>query len=221
MESPVDRVSVTNSDSDLNKTDDSQWFILFNNSPYYDLNGTELHVCNFNVESMSTLFSDEFKISFSIIQNVKEFIREAMSKWCNMHTSADAEFILRDSNGIKIKKYSLSEVMPTNISSGCALHNSLLIEASFTAVIHKSDNDNSANHCSDCSKLLDNYYTDCIENAKVVIDLLDKVSEIKCMIDEYDNLCEDTFMDALSNYEAFLQEECTEMLRSLIRDNDT
>lgn len=220
MESSVDRVSIAVTNSDSESTDNNQWFILFNNSPYWDLNGVSLHVCNFNIESMSTLFSDEFKISFSIIQNVKEFIRDAMNKWCNssMHTSADAELILRDSNDIEVKKYSLSEVTPINVSSGCPLHNSSLIEVSFTAVIHKSDNDNIISHCNDCNKLLN---TDCIENAKVVVNLLDKVSEIKCIIDENDSLWYDSFMDALSNYEAFLQEECTEMLRSFIRDNDT
>lgn len=220
MESSADRVKVT--DSEFSKIDDNQWFIVFNSFPHCDINGVSLHVCNFNIDSMSMLFSDKLKISFSVIDNVEDVIRDAMKKWCTgidykmVQTPINTELVLRDSNGLPIstlKKYSLSEVMPTNISFGCAFRNKSLIEVSFTAVIHNSDN---SNRCEDCNKQLN---VDCIEDAKVVVNLLDKVSEIKRVIYEHDSLWEGTFMDALNNYEAFLQKECTEMLRSIIKDN--
>ena len=224
MESSADRVkvTVTNSDSEFSKIDDNQWFIVFNSFPNCNLNGVELRVCNFSIEPMSMLFSDKLKISFSIIDNVEDAIRDAMKKWCNgidyksTQAPIKAELVLRDSNGLPIstlKKYSLSEVMPTSISFGCAFLNKSLIEVGFTAVIHNSNN---SNCCEDCSKPLN---VDCIEDAKVVVSLLDKVSEIKRVIDEHDSLWEGTFMDALNNYEAFLQKECTEMLRSIIKDS--
>lgn len=221
MESSADRVKVT--DSEFNKIDDNQWFIVFNSFPRCDLNGVSLHVCNFNIDSMSMLFSDKLKITFSVIDNVEDVIRDAMKKWCtgidykSVQTPINAELVLRDSNGLPIstiKKYSLSEIMPTNISFGCAFRNKSLIEVGFTAVIHNSDN---SNRCEDCSKQLN---VDCIENAKVVVSLLDKVSEIKRVIYEHDSsLWEETFMDALNDYETFLQKECTEMLRSIIKDS--
>lgn len=220
MESSADRVKVT--DSEFSKMDDNQWFIVFNSFPHCNLNCVELRVCNFSIEPMSMLFSDKLKISFSVIDNVEDAVRDAMKKWCNgvdyksIQTPINAELVLRDSNGLPIstlKKYSLSEVTPTNISFGCAFRNKSLIEVSFTAVIHNSDNSNCH---EDCNKQLN---VDCIEDAKVVVSLLDKVSEIKRVIDEHNSLWEDTFMDALNNYETFLQKECTEMLRSIIKDN--
>jgi len=220
MESSADHVKVT--DSEFGNIDDNQWFIVFNRFPNCNLNCVELRVCNFSIEPMSMLFSDKLKISFSVIDNVEDVIRDAMKNWCNnidyksTQTPINAELVLRDSNGLPIstlKKYSLSEVTPTNISFGCAFRNKSLIEVVFTAVIHNSDN---SNRCEDCSKQLN---VDCIEYAKAAVSLLDKISEIKRMIDEHDNLWEDTFMDALNNYEAFLQKECTDMLRSIIKDS--
>lgn len=222
MESSADRVKVT--DSELSKIDDNQWFIVFNSFPHCNLNCVELRVCNFSIEPMSMLFSDKLKISFNVIDNVEDAIRDAMKKWCNgidyksTQTPINAELVLRDSNGLPIstlKKYSLSEIMPTNISFGCAFRNKSLIEVGFTAVIHNSDNSDNSNCREDCNKQLS---VDCIEDAKVVVGLLDKVSEIKRMIDEHNSLWEETFMDALNDYEAFLQKECTDMLRSIIKD---
>ena len=135
MESSADRVKVT--DSEFNKMDDNQWFIVFNSFPHCNLNCVELRVCNFSIEPMSMLFSDKLKISFSVIDNVEDAIRDAMKKWCNsidyksIQTPINAELVLRDSNGLHtstLKKYSLSEVTPTNISFGGAFRNKSLIE---------------------------------------------------------------------------------------------
>ena len=228
--------------------DRDNYTVIFSNTPYEVLNDVQFDVGNFEINNLTGLRRISTCISFNIIQEFSDEVRKAFSKWyeytfahindCHNEYEATVVLIRYDKNGNLLRKYALDRVFPADASFGYSVRGKSLATITITSYFIRIIDDVNSNEASktavdvklyeqklkkeeqnkDMPDKKEEKNTMSLDEVKPLIQMMDKLDELREMLDNDDRLYECDFIEAISDYKEILEYRCLEAVKDACKD---
>lgn len=227
--------------------DRDNYTVIFSNTPYEVLNDVQFDVGNFEINNLTGLRRTSTCISFNIIQEFNDEVRKAFSKWyeytfahindCHNEYEATAVLIRYDKDGNILRKYALDRVFPADASFGYSVRGKSLatitITSYFIRIIDGADDSASKTAIDvklyeqklkkeeqdkDLTEKKEEKNTMSLDEVKPFVQMMDKLDDLREMLDNDDRLYECDFIEAISDYKEILEYRCLEVVKDACKD---